>query len=453
MAVDFEKTIKTLPHGVEIYARLASAGIKNSQRRVLLRSDNGPWLAYFSCQENAIYFNSRFIAGFFGVRAKGYKDREMIEIMLKSSKARAEFVKRADSVYLHELVHALQSYLYPEYSVSTADSARETAIKGKGTGKVNAAPSPNFISTFSISLPVISGQTDATLAVASGSEGAVSAIPLEFEYEAYFTEDLYTHEKMKRSPKLLKAVISGAYYDLYTENALGSYLTLSLDPAAYRERIRKKYEDEVGGYLGFEEAEIYKKNSVQDAKILSYASGRLGDYIGETAALALLQLEKAAYSRYLEDFYLKRWPPFSAEALLFIGSAALEVKNYPLALDCLAVADENAVKSGLPLDEQLSLKTKGALAILEAADFIRDRAKNMSLEILSQHLKAVEKACLKTSRPFPTRLLALREKNYPKAAVWYSKKAGLEKDSDKAEYYSENFNYFSSAMNGAGLAR
>lgn len=394
LAGDFEKIIKSLPRGLEVYSKLAGSGVKNSQRRVFLRRDNGPWLAYFSCRENAIYFNSRSITRFFGV--KGYEDREIIEILLKNPKARAEFVKRADSVYLHELIHALQSYLYPGYSVSAA------------------------------------------------------AIPLEFEYEAYFTEDLYTHEKMKRSPKLLKAFISGAYYDIYTENAMGGYLTLSLDPAAYRERIRKKYEDEAGGYLSFEKAEIYKKNSVQDAKILSYASGRVEDYIGETAALALLQLEKNAYGRYLEDFYLKRWPAFSAEALLFVGSAALEVKNYPLALDCLAVADENAVKYSAPQDELMSLKTKGALAILEAADFIRDRAKNMSLEILSQHLKAVEKACLKTARPFPPGLSALREKNYPEAAAWYAKKAGLEKDPDKFEYYMENFNYFSAADSAIG---
>ncbi|HCE98036.1 MAG: hypothetical protein A2X34_01430 [Elusimicrobia bacterium GWC2_51_8] len=389
LAGDFKKIICASSGGRELYSRLARSGPENSRRRLFLRSDKGPWLAYFSRQDNAIYFNSRFIMRFFGV--KNRKDTEVIEILLKNSKARAELVKRADSVYLHELVHALQTYLYPDYG------------------------------------------------------GSAAAIPLEFEYEAYFTEDLYTHEKMKRSPKLLKAFISGAYYDLYTENALGGYLKLSLDPAAYRERIRKKYEDEVGGYLSFEQAETYKQNSVQDAKILSYASGRAGDYIGETAALERLRLEKNAYDRYLEDFYLKRWPVFSSAALLFAGTAALEVKNYPLALDCLAMADENAVKYGVPRAELLSLKSKGALAILEAADFTRDHAKKMSLDILSQHLKALEKACRKTARPFPPGLSALRDKTYPAAAGWYAKKAGLEKDSDKFEYYKENADYFSTA--------
>jgi len=375
LAGDFKKAICAFSGGSELYSRLAREGEQNSRRRVLLRFDKGPWLAYFLRQENVIYLNTRFITKFFGVKKRA--DTEVIEILLKNTKARAELVKRADSVYLHG--------------------------------------------------------------------GPRSAIPLEFEYEAYFTEDLYTHEKMKRYPKLLKAFISGSYSDPYTENALGGYLTLSLDPEAYRRRIRRKYEEELGGYLSFERAETDGNNSVRDAKILSYASGKVGDYIDKTEALERLRGEKEIYDRYLEDFYLKRWPAFSAEALLLAGSAALEAKNYPLALDCLAVADENAVKYGVHRAELLSLKAKGALAILAAADFTRDNSSKMPLEILSQHLKALEKACDRTGRPFPAGLSALRDKTYPAAAAWYSREAGRAKDPDRLEYFRENAGYFSGA--------
>jgi hypothetical protein len=256
---------------------------------------------------------------------------------------------------------------------------------------------------------------------------------------------MYVQERMKADPALLRAFINGSYSDIYTANAFGSYLTLSLDPDSYREKIRRAYEGDGSAYLSLEKAESKKEESVADAKIRAFASGKVGEYTEDSTSLARLQAEKEAFARYLMDFYASRWPSFSADALLFIGNIALEEKNYPLALDCLAVADANSPKYGLSPAALDALKTKGAVAVLEAASFIRDNAKKMGVELLSQHLKSLEKACAATGRPFPDDLWKLRAGTYPKAMAYYAKKYSAEKDPSKKDYYRENLDYFSAA--------
>jgi len=364
--------------------------------RVLVRGDASPCLAWFDPQENAVYFNSRFILRFF--EAKGFKDAKVVEVLWDNKKVRAELVKYAGAVYVHELVHAVQCYLYPEY--------RQDA----------------------------------------------GANPLEFEYEAYLTEDIYVHERMKADPALLKKFIRGAYTDLYTENMFGSYFTLSLDINRYKEKIRRFYEEELGGYLSLESAETIQKNRNADSKILAYAAGDGESYEQAGLSLARLQKEKAEYASFLEDFYKTRWPAFSGDALFFLGSIALEEKNYPLALDCLAGADANSAGYEPEPGVLNSLKTSGALAILEAASFIRDNSKKMDIETLSQHLKSLDKACAATGRPFPEDLLESKNSVYPRAMAYYAKKHASETDPARKDYYKENLDFFAAASGPAGGA-
>lgn len=384
---EFEAQLRAVPAGRELYARLEKTK-GYSGLRVLVRRDASPCFAWFDPEKNAVYFNSRFILKLF--EAKGFKDAQVVEVLWGNKEVRAELVKYANPIYLHELVHAAQCYLYPEY--------RQDA----------------------------------------------GANPLEFEYEAYLTEDIYVHERMKADPALLKSFISGTYTDLYTDNIFGSYFTLSLDMNRYKEKIRRYYEEQLGGYLSLEKAETLQKNREADSKILAYAAGNVGEYARNGASLARLQKEKEEYARFLDDFYRTRWPAFSADALLFVGTLALEGKNYPLALDCLAVADVNSAASGDP-EVINSLKTKGALAILEAASFIRDNFKKMDIEGLSQHLKALEKACSATGRPFPEDLAELKDSAYPKAMAYYDRKYSAETDPAKKDYYKENLDYFAAA--------
>ena len=386
---EFETAISSVPAGRELLGRLEKAGPGYKALRVLVRRDPSDSLAWFSSDDNAVYFNSRFILKFFA--AKKFKDREVVEIMRGNRGVRTEFVKYANPVFLHELVHALQCYLYPEYRRDAGGN------------------------------------------------------PLEFEYEAYLTEDIYVHERMKAEPSLLKEFVRGAYTDVYTANAFGSYLALSLDPARYREKIRGLYEDGLGGYLSIDKAERKKKNDVEDSRIFALAAGKGREYAAGSAALARLEDQKEAFAAFLKEFYAGRWPAFSADALLFVGGIALERKNYPLALDCLAGADANTAKYGLSPEATEALKTKGALAVLEAASFIRDNRKKMGVEVLSQHLKALEKACLAASRPFPGDLGALRAETYPKAMAYYAEKYGSEKDPGRRDYYKENLDYFAAS--------
>jgi len=385
---EFEAQLRSVPAGRELYARLEKTK-KYSALRVLVRRDPSPCFAWLDPEKNAVYFNSRFILKLF--EARGFKDSQVVEVLWNNKKVRAELVKYANPVYLHELVHAVQCYLYPEY--------RQDA----------------------------------------------GANPLEFEYEAYFTEDIYVHERMKADPALLKSFIRGSYTDLYTENVFGSYFTMSLDMGRYKEKIRKYYEEQLGGYLSLEKAETIQKNRAADSKILAYAAGDAGGYARSGASLARLRKEKTEYAGFLDDFYKTRWPAFSADALLFVGSIALEEKNYPLALDCLAGADVNSAGYGLAPEMLNSLKTSGALAILETASFLRDNSGKMSIEVLSQHLKSLEKACAATGRPFPEDLAELKEASYGKAVPYYSQKHAAETDPARKDYYKENLDYFAAS--------
>lgn len=382
---EFETAVLTTRTGRDLHARLAGApGYK--ALRVLARSDKSDALAWYDFETNAVYLNSRFILKFFD--AKKFSDAKVVEILAGNKEVRAELVKFAAPVYLHELVHAAQCYLYPEY--------RQDA----------------------------------------------GANPLEFEYEAYLAEHLHIHETMKASSETLRGFIRGTYSDIYTSNILGGYFMLSLDPEKYRENIRRRYEERLGGYLSMHKAAQQKQAGLADSKILAYASGEVGAYARDNKSLERLKKQKEAFSAFLEEFYRSRWPGFSAEALLFVGSIALEEENYPLALDCLAVADANAAGNGLTGEALAALKTKGALAILETASFLRDNAKRMDLETLSQHLKALEKACAATARPFPEDLQALRDGTYPLAIAYYSAKHSEEKDPSRRDYYGENLDYF-----------
>jgi len=183
---EFDARLRSTAVGRELYARLEKAGAGPAGLRVLVRRDAAECLAWFDPEANVIYFNSRFVLKFFS--AKGFKDTQVVEVLAGRAAARAELVKYAAPIYLHELVHALQFYLYPEYRQDAGGN------------------------------------------------------PLEWEYEAYLTEDMYIHERMQADPGLLKAFITGAYTDLYTANVLGSYFTLSLDKENYKKKINKYYE-------------------------------------------------------------------------------------------------------------------------------------------------------------------------------------------------------------------
>ncbi|MDT8286537.1 MAG: hypothetical protein RQ748_05460, partial [Elusimicrobiales bacterium] len=282
---EFRAAVTSRRTGRDFYARL-DARPESAGLRILLRRAPAERVAWYDLEENAVYFNTRHVQEFFDI--KGYRDSRIIEILNVGKAARGEFVKRADALFLHELVHALQSYLYPRYRAGAADGN-----------------------------------------------------PVEFEHEAYFTEDLYFHEKLGDSQELLADFLAGKEQDVYTGHSLAGYIELSLDADRYREYIRARYlRDEALGYTDLEAAGRRARARAADGRIAAYATGDASGYEAEKAAAAAAAAEKAAYDAFLEDFYASRWPAFSAEALLLLGSAGLEAGNYKLALDCLAQAEE-----------------------------------------------------------------------------------------------------------------
>ncbi|MFH1618917.1 MAG: hypothetical protein ABIG11_03345 [bacterium] len=388
LTAEFSAELKKTETGRQTAARFGGKqGEKYGLPPFFLQAGKSAQLAWFDPSARSIYFNTRHINSFFGVR--GYSSERTARALLTAEKARRDFVKSADALYLHELVHAAQADAYPDYSL---DNPPGRAV--------------------------------------------------EFEYEAYLTENLYFHEKMRKNPGLLKKFLKEGYPDAYMEHALNSYRALSLDMEEYKETIRKLYKADESDYYTLEKAMEIQTGRVEEGKILAYASGDVGGYARKIAGLDALETQKAAYDAYLSGFYRERWPAFSADALIFMGTAALDAGSYPLALQCLAVADEAGQKSGLGQDRMEELRRKGALAILQAAAFIRDRHKKMKLYALSEHLKALDRACEKTGRPFPDDLKQLRDKTYPKAAGFYAKMAGKQKNPVSEDYYKKGAEFF-----------
>lgn len=390
---EFRAAVTSRRTGRDFYARL-DARPESAGLRILLRRAPAERVAWYDLAENAVYFNTRHVQEFFDI--KGYRDSRIIEILNVGKAARGEFVKRADALFLHELVHALQSYLYPRYRAGAADGN-----------------------------------------------------PVEFEYEAYFTEDLYFHEKLGDSPALLADFLAGKEQDVYTGHSLAGYIELSLDADRYREYIRARYlRDEALGYTDLEAAGKRARARAADGRIAAYATGDASGYEAEKAAAAAAAAEKAAYDAFLEDFYASRWPAFSAEALLLLGSAGLESGNYKLALDCLAQAEEK-LPSGEKSPAARELRTKGALAILEAAAHIRDKGRKMPAGDLAVLIRSLEEASVRTGRPFPADLVPARRSAYLRALKRFSRLASSEKDPEKKAFYRENADYFSSALGGS----
>lgn len=389
---DFETAVSSYPMGGTFLRKIKDNVPEYSWLSVVFGRSSGDNLAWYDGEHNAIFFDSDSALKF--LRSRGYRGRDPAALLLKDRRARAELVRSAGAVYMHELVHALQYYTYPEY------------YKDAG------------------------------------------GIPLEFEYQAYLVEDLCLHDQLKAEPGLLRALLRGTLDDIYIGSNFGSYLNFSLDPERYREHIKKLYEAHATGYVSIDKAEEERRGMAERSKILAYAGGDGGAWKEDSAALERLKAQKESYAAFLNGFYDKYWPLYSADILSFVGGMALEEKNYTLALSCLAGADVNSAKYPLTEGQLKDLRTKGALAVLETASYLRDNAVKVNPFTLAQYMKSLEEACAATGRPFPEDLLALRNVIYPIAA---ERSAGLlraEKDPLLRETYAEDARYFSATAGG-----
>jgi len=388
MTQKYKDIITQTKTGKEFYKRFIDIRSEKFPK-IYLRNSNFQGLGWYEIGEDTIYFNNKYLMKFFGI--KGYKDSKIISVMNKNPKALNEFVYYTDTLYLHELIHCLQDTIY----------GKNRYMKESG-------------------------------------------LFLEFEYEAFFISDMYFHEKMMKNKILFKKILSGDYSDIYTDYDIAGYLMISMDPLEYKKNIEKRYKKEIYGYITLTEEEKLKKNKLEEVKLLSYATGNKGEYNKNEVDYKMLSKQKEDYNTFLNNFFNTYWPKFSIEALEFIQDSAMEVKNYPLALDTIPYIEQK--DSILYKDEIEKFKTKSALIILSAIAFIKDNQKKMSQEILAQHLKSLEKACLKTGRPFPEELNELRKKTYLNTIKKYLKLASSQKDEMQKEYYLENVDFFTDSL-------
>ncbi len=378
---DFETAISSYPLGRAFIEGIRALDTDYSWLPVVFAPGEDDEQAWYDPEHNAIFFNSKVALKF--LRARGFRGRDATAILLRSRAARAALAASAGPVYMHEFIHAVQSYTYPDYYRDAL-----------GT-------------------------------------------PLEFEYQAFLIGDICLHERLRAEPGLLRALMKGAASDVYVESIFPSYLNFSLDPDVYRERIKKLYEAR-GGYLSMEKAVEQRRRGLDEAGLkagtTAYAEGE--------EAIKRLEAQKAAFAAFLKTFYDKYWPVYSADVLAFVGGMALEEKNYTLALSCLAGADINSGKYHLTPEEFKELKTQGALAVLETASYIRDNAGKGYTLTMSDHIKALEKACEATGRPFPEDLGGIRASVYREAAALYTGMAGREERRDVRDSYLEQAAYF-----------
>jgi hypothetical protein len=312
-------------------------------------------LGYFDGEYGSIFLNAKTARAFLGLKNK--TPQQLTGWLLAHPKSTRRLCASADSLYLHELVHASQMFRFPAYA-------------------------------------------------SGGSK------PVEFEYEAYLAQDRYMDESLRLAPERLEKYFTAPGHDIYLESALATYLSMSLDMEKYRALIRERYMDD-------------------DSQYYCATSGAVALSTPAAAPVSPAELDAN-----LNDFYKNDWPDFSAGALLFVGKIADEIHNYPLALQCLAVARPQAAAVGVDPAVQEQLQSSAELAILHTSEFIRENAQVLDIFHLGELLTAVDKACADTARPFPPELEGLRARVYPQALALMRSRAKKARGADYRRYYS-----------------
>lgn len=265
LANEYMKKISKTRQGREIIRRVKSDDIK-----IYLEYSDDGWLAWYE-GNGKIFFNLKYFMIFFSI--EDY-DKDRIEYVLKHSKeVRDEFIRYTDFLFVHELIHHIQDKRYEQLK--------------------------NYRSEF-----------------------------VELEYEAFLMTDIYFYEKMKKEKKLFRDILAGKYYDLYTEYAMGGFISSFDEFDKYLDAIKKRYLDEIKGYVSLSEQEIKKKVKLEEKKILSYAGGEKDIY--EKSKKEYLELRKL-YERYLIDInkrLKKIWFSYLYDALNSTIKTAAAVENY-----------------------------------------------------------------------------------------------------------------------------
>lgn len=380
--LEYKKIITKTDSGKEFYKRF----LKYSKKmpKIYLRYFKDKWFGYYDVNKDRIYLNTKYIMLFFDI--SNYTDEKIIEIMNFSDRVRSEFVKYSDTIFLHELVHALQDRIYK----------RARYVKELG-------------------------------------------LYLEFEYEAYLLSDIYFYEKLEKNISLFEKIISNDYYDLYTAYNMACLFEMSMDINEYKKAIEKRYLKENAGYVSLNEKEQEKKIKLEEKKLISYATGDEKGFKIENMDYEKIKKQKEEYQKFIDDFYNQKWPLFSFKVLNKLVEISYKTKNYYLLFKALYAIKK---KSDLYKYDRLDLLDKNTKDYKsEFVKWCRLNCKKIKWEDLFLTIMSFEKFIDIEKDEFPLEIYEIKKDIYNTALKKYYRLYETEKDDFIRDEYKNYIDY------------
>ena len=265
LAKEYINTISKTKQGREIVRF-----IKEDEIRVYLDYYDDGWLAWYE-GDGRIFFNLKYLMIFFSI--EDYDKNRILNVLRYSKDVRDEFVKYTDFLFVHELIHHLQNRKYKDLR-----KYRDEFV--------------------------------------------------ELEYEAFIITDIYFYQKMKQNRRFFFDVLAGRYYDLYTGYGMGGFLSSFDEFERYLDAIKKRYLDEVRGYVSLTEEEAKRRSKLEEKRILSYASGKIEVYKKTQEEYEGL---RRIHSRYLSEINRRvkdLWFGYLNDAITYTVKTASVAGNY-----------------------------------------------------------------------------------------------------------------------------
>jgi|YNPMSStandDraft_1061717.scaffolds.fasta_scaffold00774_8 hypothetical protein len=342
---------------------------------ILLRYMDNIGYAWYDPQKNTIIFNTKYIMVFFDIN--GYDDKKIIDVFYFSDKTRKEFVKYSDTIFLHEMIHSYQKKIYP----SLIDYRN------------------NFF--------------------------------IELEYEAYFLSDIYFFEKMKNNKKLFLKILSNNYIDLYTADAMSGFFSMITDLEEYKKIIKKRYQNEISGYVSLSDEEVKRKAKIEEKKLISYVVGNKEIVIREKEKLDEIEKIKEAYQKSISDLFENKYYLINCDALSYTLENSYQIKNYYLLFKSASYFIKNKCNdSNKKINNILDESEKNFML------WISKNKEKILFEDLYLTIKEYDKYLDFLKKDFSKDILEIRDNIYVKKAIEIKRKLDFEKDELKREEYS-----------------
>lgn len=246
--------------------------VNKDELKIYFEYADDKWLAWYE-PYGKIFFNLKYLMIFFNV--EDYDIHKIQKVLRFAKDVRKEFVKYSDFLFIHEIVHHLQ---YKKYKNLV-----------------------NYRDVF-----------------------------VEFEWEAFIYTDLYFFEKMKKNKKMFLDIISFKYYDLYTDYAMGGFISSLNDYDKYLDEIKERYLNEISGYVSLRDFEKEKRMKLEERRILSYASGQRRSYELSKNDYEKIRKTMESYFSKLKTELKRKWDNYIVDALIFVNKTSIEAKNYEL---------------------------------------------------------------------------------------------------------------------------